>query len=480
MLSQGVSRYGLATHLAFAAALPVALSQFLTTGMIACVALWASLFAAIWIVFEPSVLSGETVSIARRRVLVGMLRDPFAWFLVFAVLFCAARWLNSGVRLAFDAEASVWIVKEPLLTLLPASAGDAGFLPFAAIVAAAVVILGVKHALGKNARLWFGVCSSAIAATGGMVAAICTGLEIEPFKTMSLASFGAESFPGALYALFLPIAIACGIEAEERGMTKTRLVFAWSVAGNIAGTYVFLPTYLSLSYLGVSAIVAVVAFAFASKRTTVAAMARALAMFFFGVVAAVFALMVLPNKDIRNAKVEGLDFEKAFPAAIADRNEVLHRISKAMWLTHPWSGVGIGAYSMQTPFNTVDEDWLVLPPEPKNGSNLYFTLIAERGIIGALMCVIGIGFLVWFWVVRLIGAIKWHMGQDEGRTFVLDVPTVVWIGPVVLVVAAVDAWFSVGVPLAPLLVCVAVALPLSAASFPKRRRTTEGKDENRG
>lgn len=480
MLNQSVSKYGLATHLAIAAGLPVAMSQFVSAHILGCVSLWISLLAVIWLVMEPSVFSGETVSIARRRVLNGILRDPFTWFLSFAVVFCLVRWLNSGLKLAFDAEAAVWAVSGPLLPLLPASAGDAAFLPFAAVVVMSVVIIGVKHALGRNARVWFGIFAAAITSVGGMEAAICAGFGMEPFCTAAMASFGAESFPGTLYALFLLVAIACGIEAEERGMTKVRLVFALAVAGNVVGAYVFLPTILSLSYLGVALLVAVVVLAFANQRTSTAAMARAFAMFFFGVVMAMFAVMVLPNKDIQSSKGEGLSLEKAFPVALADRNEALRRISKSMWLTDPWSGVGIGAFPLQTPFNAVEDDWMVLPPEPKNGSNLYFTLIAERGIVGALMWTLWIGFLLWFWVSRLIGAVEWHGGLDEGRNFMLDVSTIVWIGPVVLALAAVDAWFSVGVPLAPLFVCVAVAMSLSAASFPKHRRLAVDKDDNRG
>ena len=101
MLYQNVSKYGLATHLALAAALPAALAQFVSGSTLAVLTLWMSLVAAIWILMEPSVLSGETISGARARVLSRIFRDPLAWFLAVAVLFALARWLNNGVRLAF-------------------------------------------------------------------------------------------------------------------------------------------------------------------------------------------------------------------------------------------------------------------------------------------------------------------------------------------------------------------------------------------
>ena len=479
MLCQNVSKYGLATHLALAAALPAALAQFVSAGALACTMLWVAFLAFIWILMEPSVFAGETVSGARWRVVHGMMRDPLAWFLVLAVCFAFCRWLNSDVKLAFDAEAASWAVKDPSVTFLPASSGDAGFLPFALTLAATSVILGVKHALGRNARLWFGISAGAVSSVGALTAAIYAGLDVQPFKAAALASFGATSFAGSMYALFLPLAVACGIEAEERGMTKARLVFAFAVAGNAIGAYVFLPPILSISYLSISVLVAVIALVLVKQRTNAATMARATSMLFFGVITAVFVFMVLPSADIQKRKAEGLEFEKAFTPALSDRNEALRRVAKTMWIGHPWAGVGVGAFGLQAPFCAVKEDWTVLPPEPKDGSNGYFTLIAERGIIGGLMWLVGIAFLCWFWCSRLVGAFRWQKAQDEGRSFVLNMSAVAWTGPFVLVACAADAWFSSGFPLTPLAACVVAAMPLAAASFPKVKRKTTGDEEER-
>ena len=87
MFRLNVSRFGLATHLALAAALPAALAQFVSAHTLSVSMLWISLSAWIWIVFEPSVLSGETVSRARSRVFGRMILDPFVWFMILSVLF---------------------------------------------------------------------------------------------------------------------------------------------------------------------------------------------------------------------------------------------------------------------------------------------------------------------------------------------------------------------------------------------------------
>lgn len=480
MLNQDVSKYGLATHLALAAALPAALAQFLAPEALACVTLWVSAFAFIWLLVEPSVMSGETVSSARRRVIRGIIRDPFSWFLAVVTVIAFSRWLNSGVRLVFDAEVASWSVKEPVVPFLPASNGNAALLPLALAVVSCPVVLGLKHALGRNGRLWFGVMSGAISSTGALAAVICAGLGIQPFAGAAVSSFGAESFPGAMYALFLAIAVVCGVESEERGMTKSRLVFAWAVAGNAVGAYVFLPTILSISYLAIAGLLSLIAFFMCNCRAGVAATARAASMFFFGVIAAMFIFMVLPTDDIQAAKIKDLEVEKAFPPALADRNEALRRIANAMWIQQPWTGVGIGAFSLHAPFCAAKEDWAVLPAEPKNGSNGYFTLLAERGIVGGLIWIIGIGFLCWFWIARLVGAFLWQKGQDEGRSFLRNISAVVWAGPIVLCECAVDAWFSSGYPLTPLYLCVVAAMPLAGASFPKVKRKTLHEEDKKG
>lgn len=478
MFHQTVSRFGLATHLAIAAALPAALAQFVSTGALAVSMLWMTLVAWVWILFEPSVLSGETVSRARARVLNHMLRDPLVWFLLFATVFSMVRWLNSGVAMFYDAEKTLWSVKEAAWTIAPASSGDSGFLPFATVAAASTVIIGIRHALGRNARVWFGVTAGSVSAIGGLAAVICAAMSIEPFRAAALAGFGESSFYGSFYALLLPVSIACGIEAEERGITKARLLLAFSVAGNAAGAFIFLPILLGAGYLAVSAVVAVMSLVLCKKRAGAAAPARAAAMLALGVVGAVSSVMVPSYKDIVHGKMQGLDPAKSFSMALTDRNAALQRVSVAMWKDYQWGGVGVGAYKLQAPFYVQNEDWGVLPPKPTHGSNGYLTLIAERGIIGALFWLVGLGFLLFIWCSRLWESIVWHRSHDEGRAWFFCIPSAAWAGVMVVIACLADAWFSSGFPLTALPVCVAASMTLAAGSFPRlsRKRDKEVKD----
>ena len=475
MLYQNISKYGLATHLALAAALPAALAQFVSGSALSLAMLWVSLSAVLWIVMEPSVFSGETVSSARARVISHIIRDPLAWFFGVAILFALFRWLNNGVCLAFDAEKSIWAVKEASLSFLPASTGDQGLFPLALAISIGVVVIGVKHALGRNARLWFGIAAGAVAAVGAVAAAVCAGMTMEPYHSATTSDFGSPLFHGSMYALLLPVTIACGIQAEGCGMTKSRLVFAWAVAGNGLGAYLFLPGLLSVSYLAVSALIAVIALAVQKFRSGVASAARAAAMLAFGVILAVFTAILPSFDDAHGAKSEGLDVEKAFSPALADRNEALFRISKAIWLEHPWGGAGVGAFVLQAPFIAGKEDWAVLPPQPSIGPNGFMTLIAERGIVGSGVWLLWLALLLQFWFARLIGSFAWQKLQDEGHAWILNIPPLAWAGPMVLTLFVADAFFSSGFPLTALPICVAAALPLAAASFPKVKKSTESK-----
>ena len=141
-----------------------------------------------------------------------------------------------------------------------------------------------------------------------------------------------------------------------------------------------------------------------------------------------------------------------------------------MWKDRQWGGIGVGAFELQAPFYIQNEEWSVLPPDPKHSMNGIFTVLAERGIIGILFVVSGIGFLLFYWANGLVASLKWHQAQEEGRAWLFCVPTVVFAGIAVFVAFVVDAWFSLGFPLTALPVAAGSVMVLSAASFPRPKK----------
>ena len=87
MILKIISKYGLAAHLGFLAASPVAFAPFLDAGAVGRLVLWLSLFVAVWMFFDPSLRMGEHSADARKRVAMELVRDPFLWFFVLLVVF---------------------------------------------------------------------------------------------------------------------------------------------------------------------------------------------------------------------------------------------------------------------------------------------------------------------------------------------------------------------------------------------------------
>ena len=104
MILKIISKYGLAAHLGFLAASPVAFAPFLDAGALGRLVLCLSLFAAVWMLFDPSLRMGEHSADARKRVAMELVRDPFLWFFMLVLVFAVVRWLNSGIVLRYDAE----------------------------------------------------------------------------------------------------------------------------------------------------------------------------------------------------------------------------------------------------------------------------------------------------------------------------------------------------------------------------------------
>ena len=177
-MQKAISKYGLAAHLALLAVAPLFLFPFCGAVWTARVLLWLSFLAFVWTLVEPSRRQGEMLHDARLRVFLSVFRDPLFWFSLFLSLVAFVRWLNGGVAMAYDAENAVWSLHAPALAFLPGSVSGSGYLPFAATLAATVLMQGCRHALGRSARGAFlfiasflaGVASvsAIVAAAGGM------------------------------------------------------------------------------------------------------------------------------------------------------------------------------------------------------------------------------------------------------------------------------------------------------------------------
>ena len=479
MILKIVSKYGLAAHLGLLAAFPIAFSLFLDANTLGCVLLWLSLFAAIWVVFNPSVRPGEHSTDARTRVFVAIIRDPAFYFFVLAIGFAVIRWLNSGIALWYDAEQSVWSVKQAAAPNMPASTLDAGFLPMTVTVALGVIVIGVRHALGLSARIFCGLTAVFLVGVGGLVASVYASLGTYPtFLQAARATFVHTPFGGTPFGVFLVLAIAFGMAAECRKWSYARIPYVIAVAGTASGLVFFAPPAAVCVYLLAMLLFALFAFTYCARVGSMGGFARAAVLTVMGLSIPALLIMALAVPDLQQFKLEGLDLEKAVPVEYALLKDTLSRISKAMWLERPWCGTGVGAFGLHVPFLAVKADWSVLPPHATNAISGYWTLLAERGIVGCSLLAVGLGILLWSWGARLVEAFLYVRGNDEMDAFIFACPPVVWTAPIVVGLAVAELFYSNAFASPAAVFAFTVPLVLSAASFPRNVIPTTGQAED--
>ena len=471
MILKIISKYGLAAHLGLLASFPVAFAPFLSQESLACVILWLSLFAAIWIFFDPSIRIGERSAEARARVLASVIRDPIFYFFILAVGFALVRWINSGIALWYDAEQSKWLVKEAAAPVLPASAGNSGFLPMAVSIGLGVFVVGVRNALGLLARVFCGMTAVTIVGVGGLVVSTCVCLNVCPELVQYVKSnFAQVPFIGLPYGFFLLMSIVFGMDAESRKWPYARLPYVIAVAGSASALFFFAPPLAVVAHLLVVILFFVFASVYSARVGSMGGFARSMVFTLLGLAVPALLVMAVASPELQQMKLDGLNPELAFPVEYSSLTETLARISKSMWLERPWCGVGVGAFGVNLPFFAVKADWTVLPPHVSNAVSGFWTLLAERGIAGCALLSVGLGLMIWAWCARLVEAFLFLHGNDEADIFLFACPPVVWIAPFVIILGVAEMFFSHSFASAASVFAFTVPLALSAASFPRDPR----------
>ena len=480
MIRRLITRYGLAFHLALLAGLPVALTPFLSRSSLATLILWLSAYALLGLVAEPSVRIGEHLSLARRRVLVSIVKDPFFWFCLVMVAFAWIRMVNGGIAMFYDAEKSEWLVRDPSCTFLPSSAKDAGYLPFAVSVGVLVLLMGIRHGIGLAARLSFSLVGSFIVAIGGLAAVTCVCLGVEPFVSVASSSFGKMPLWGSLFGVWMMIALSSGLQAEARKWKVARLPFCISVGGTAAGLLFFSPALQVAAWAVFALFLVIFGLIHLGRTGALGAVARSFSLLVLGFAVPAFLLALFAPEAVQKAKEGGLDIAIAFPETYVECNEILSGLARKMWLPCPWGGVGEGAFGLHVPFLAERTDWDVIPPKPLFAMSAYWTILAERGISGCLVLALALGFLVWTYLSRAITSFLYLRRCDDADVFVFAVPIIVWVPPVAVILVALEALWSPLFSLEVVFMAVATVLALGAASFPKAKKSSDRNSADSG
>lgn len=458
-----VSKYAAAAHLALLAVAPLFLFPFFPDGTVAVVQLWTACLAAVWVVMEPSRRRGEMPHAARSRVARAIFTDPFFWFLIVAVLFCLIRYLNDGIAMTYNAEEQHWSLSPPTMPLLPGSVEGAALLPFSGAVSVTVLVMGARHALGRSARLAFFAAAGVFSGLAATMSAFLLMYGYAPVVKLAACGYQTPSFLGAAYGvLLLGGGVGLFACAEMKWRQIEPLVALGSVCTAVA-VVLFSPPATIAVFAAAFLLQIVLSFALKGRYLDGSGSLRC-ALGVLCMTAAAGAVLVFSGPDspvgMKRAAFQSLS---VFPETFMEMRAALSRIAFDVWTEGPWLGSGLGSFPLDIRFKATPQEWAVIPPSQTAVPSGWWFLIAERGIVGAMLFSVALGFLLWTYCLRIVRSFGYFRWQPANTLL-----------PVLLAALIALSFVDHSFMRADVLPLLAVFLALSASSFPPRRKEAPG------
>ena len=442
-----IAKYGLAAHLAILAVAPLFLFPFFAGETIAEVLLWLSLAAAGWLVLEPSVLVGERLADARVRVAKAIALDPLFWALLFVTGLAGFRALNSGVSLSYDAESGVWRLASAMFPILPGSVGSSGFLPFAAVLALGVLTEGMRHALGRAARTAFLLLSTSFAGAAAVL------LHVAVFFKVPVPDVGF------VFGVYLLAGVVALTSVMETGWYAALPWMILAIGGSGAALFSFSSVLVTLSFGGAFVLLLVYALVYSAHFLQSSGEFKQLLLIITSFVLGALLVYALLPTELLDARLAPYSSLTVFSEDYRKVSEILERISIKTWIAHLWVGTGVSSFALDFRFLALPEEWVVLPGGPVSVTNGWCVLLAERGVVGAVVFLAVGFFFVATYVRRLVEFFRVPELPHPGCLLL----------PFLIGLFVAMAFFD-GSPLrVESLMATSVLLAVSAASFLKRK-----------
>ena len=371
-----LSRRASAAHLALVAVAPLVLCEYPSVGSLLTVSGWLVFLAAIWAFMSPAAQEEESVHNALRRFLRGMLTDPFFWSGAVFAVYSATVALNTGVALAFDADALVWRLSSAAAPALPGGVGSAGVGFLSASLASLVLYSAVVHSLDSRMATAFSVIALLMViaiAVFGLVCGRAPGRELSPaaygiwslvaLSTMLSAARSHDRFPEMVSMLAFAV---CLLTMASGGHPEELTVFA-----------------------GASAAIAAVSAFGCFRSLRLSGTLRSMSLLLLSVVTGAAAFYGLSG-----------DWDSLLPVWRSASDPTLDRLAVDAFMDHPWIGVGAGAFPLAAKLLATPADWPALGAVPDFGGSALRTFVVERGMIGSALLLISAGALGYSWFRR--------------------------------------------------------------------------------
>ena len=457
-MQKAIAKYGLAAHLALLAVAPLVLFPFCGETAIATVLLWLSLPAVCWTLLEPSFRKGEALHDARYRVSRAIVHDPLFWVFIAIVIVVGLRAFNTGIVMFYDYEARAWSVSPPTFEMFPGSLAKSGYMPFAAALATMVIVMACRHALGRAARMAFLLIASLLAGLSAAMALFFASRGNAVAQAALECGLRRLFHPGVAFAFYLLCATVAAFGAFERKWNRAMPAVMLAVAGNAAGLFAFSSPFEVVVFLGADLVLFLFVFVCAWRKLRGTTDFKLLVVFSVSITFGGLLVVAAMPDDIVAARFESIVERKFFLPEFMDVRKALSAAAFKAWATHPWSGVGVGAFQINLRFHFTPADWTLVPRGMTAVPNGWWQLIVERGIVGSLVIALPLGFLMFTYIKRLVAGV---------RTLELPGPAVM-LAPLALAAVLAVTFFGCSLLRADVLMALGAMLAVSAKSFPKK------------
>ena len=454
-----IAKYGTAAHLAFLTVAPLFLFPFFSPDAIASILLWLSAPAAIWVLMNPSRRLDETTYEARLRVVSSCVRDPLFWFALFLVVLTGFRWLNSGVDIAYDAENETWMMASCCFPMMPGSVAGFGRLSFAATVALFVLLAGLRHALGRQARMAFMVVLTVVSGISAFASVLPISFGNEVVKALSVYDCARPESLGTAYGLCLLGGVVALFGCVELRWMKVELLVVLSLAADAVALLVFSPVVTILVFCAAFLLLMVTSFLLTRKILIGTGSLRCALAISLTIVVAGLVTVFAPKEFSVAGKASDVLNLTVFPKDFESLRATLSGLAFKAWKEMPWTGSGLGAFPLDIRFFATPADWAVIRPGQVAVPNGWWQLLVERGVVGALSFAIAFGMLLWTYfhrIVRSFGGFAWRPLQT--------------LGPIAFLVLVALTLVDCSLMRADVLLVVCGFLSLSASDIPERKK----------
>ena len=402
-----LSKYSLAAHLAILAAAPLFLVPYCDDGAVGRTLIWMSFICAVWYFLEPSRMSYEMLHDARSRVSRALVKDPLFWILAILVGIAAVRMVNGNIGMMYDASLSKWAMRDPELPFFPSCVTGTGFLPFATLVALLVVVESCRNAMGKGARMFFLSFVSIIAGFAGFAAAASCRFGGDCMARFTDCLISSSSYFGTAFGVYALAGAAAIAGSFEMGWGKWMLLHSFGTAGCLVGLYLFAPTYVIVAYLAAFVLVVVFSVSHAGivgEKTMAFKSLAAIVMVAFMVA---ISVMWLTPKSVEQARIE--PFANGDFVLLSGHywkvRDLCASFAAKVWNSSPWTGSGIASFPLALRFHAAPGDWMLLPPGQACAVSGWWTLLAERGLVGMVSFALVALVMVATFVIRAVRSI---------------------------------------------------------------------------